>query len=88
MSREKIGSVYSSRQGLDNIWVPTFATLMRQLQRRRGRPGQEEASSVGGVGGALQGSRGDICQLLGTGREAGRRVWGVWGGVTAVKKID
>lgn len=51
MSREKFGSVYSSRQGLDNIWVPTFATLMRQLQRRRGRPGQEETSSVGGGGG-------------------------------------
>lgn len=87
MSREKIGSVYSSRQGLDNIWVPTFATLMRQLQRRRGRPGREETSSVKGRG-ALQGSRGDICQLLGTGREAGRRVWGVGGGVTAVNKID
>lgn len=42
-----ISSVYLSHQGLDNVWVLIFATLVRHLQRHHGRPGPEEASSFG-----------------------------------------
>lgn len=88
MSHEKIGSVYSSRQGLDNIWVPTFATLMRQLQRRRGRPGQEEASNVGG-GKHFRGAEEIFVSCLGP---DGRRVGGCgeWGegSLQSTKLID
>lgn len=69
----EIGSVYSSRQGLDNIWVPTFAPLVRRSQRHHGRPARRRPVQHWE---ALEGIRGDICQLLGIEGES-RSVW-VW----------